>query len=126
MTDHLTFLLQQFELRARTYHNGPLCGTFDFDDQDGIAHLHLLRGGRLVVIGADGERIELDEPTALFYPRPSKHRLQTALGDSVDLVCAAIEFGRTDNPVLGSLPGVMIIPLARLPALGMTQALLFD
>ncbi len=126
MIDHLTVLLQQFELRARTYHNGPLCGTIHFDDQDGIAHLHLLRAGRLIVTGADGERIELDEPTALFYPRPSKHGLHTELADSVDLVCAAIEFGRSDNPVLASLPAVMVIPLVRLPALGATQALLFD
>lgn len=126
MTDHLTVLLQQFELRSRTYHNGPLCGTFHFDDQDGIAHLHLLRGGRLIVTGADGKRIELDEPTALFYPRPAKHGLHTALADSVDVVCAAIEVGRADNPVLASLPAVMVIPLARLPAFGATQALLFD
>lgn len=79
-----------------------------------------------MVIDADGDRLELDEPTALFYPRPLQHGLETSLGDSVDLVCAAIEFGRTDNPVLRSLPDVIVIPLARLPAFGATQALLFD
>lgn len=126
MNDRLTVLLQQFELRARTYHNGPLCGTFHFDEQDGIAHLHLLRGGRLVVINAEGDRIELDKPTALFYPRPSTHGLETTLGDSVDLVCAAVDFGQTDNPVLRSLPDVIVIPLACLPTFAATQSLLFD
>jgi AraC-like DNA-binding protein len=126
MEDRLTVLLQRFELRARTYHNGELCGSIHFDGLDGVAHLHLLRVGTLTIIGPDGSRRELSEPTALFYPRPLRHGLCTAPGQSVDLVCAAIEFGQAENPVLRSLPDVLVIPLAGMQAFEVTQALLFN
>lgn len=126
MDDRLTALLQRFELRARTYHSGALCGSVHFDGQDGMAHLHVLCEGRLTVSHPDGSRHELTEPTALFYPRPLRHALAVADGRSAGLVCAAIDFGQAENPLLRSLPDVLAIPLAGMPAFEATQALLFD
>jgi hypothetical protein len=35
MSDRLSALLHRFELRARVFHSGALCGTADFDGGTG-------------------------------------------------------------------------------------------
>jgi AraC-like DNA-binding protein len=127
MSDRLSALLQRFELHARVLHRGPLCGTAGFEPVAGVGHLHLLRGGRLRVTDALGQRSLIVEPTVLFYPRGASHRLDGDLGDGVDLVCASINFGAGDeNPLLLSLPDSLRVPLAELPGLNLAQQLLFD
>jgi AraC-like DNA-binding protein len=124
MPDRLSSLLQRFELRARVLHGGALRGMADFDATPGAGHLHLLRGGMLMVTQRDGRRTRVEEPSALFCPRPLAHRLEPGHGGA-EVVCAAVEFGAGDeNPLLRGLPGLLVIPLAEVPALDATQSLL--
>jgi len=124
MADRLSVLLQRFELRARVFHRGLLCGTAGFDAAAGVGHLHLLRCGKLTVTDAAGQRSQVSEPAVLFLPRPTVHRLEA---DDAELVCASIDFGAgDDNPLLRGLPEWLCSPLAELPGLALTQQLLFD
>ncbi len=126
MTDRLSALLQRFELRARVFHSGPLCGQARFDEGAGAGHLHLLRRGTLRVTGAAGQRSTVREPSVLFFPRGSAHRLDGGSGVGADVVCASVDFGAGDeNPLLCGLPPLLCVPLAQLPGLDLAQQLLF-
>ena len=43
MSDRLSALLQRFELHARVFYSGALCGMADFGGGTGVGHLHLGR-----------------------------------------------------------------------------------
>ena len=127
VSDRLSALLQRFELSARVFRSGALCGVASFDGGQGAGHLHLLRLGRLGVTNAQGQRTMLDEPSVLFFPRPVAHRLDADETPSAEVVCASVEFGVGDeNPLVRELPAQLLVPLARLPGLDLTQQLLFD
>ncbi len=64
MADRLSALLQRFELRARVFHSGALCGVARFDESAGLGHLHLLRRGPRRVTCASGRRGIVTEPSA--------------------------------------------------------------
>ena len=126
MSDRLSALLQRFELSARVFYRGALCGVASFDAGQGAGHLHLLRHGALGVTDAQEQRTLLDEPSVLFFPRPAAHRLDADEAQGAELVCASVEFGIGDeNPLLRALPARLLVPLARLPGLDLTQQLLF-
>lgn len=126
MSDRLSALLQRFELSARVIHGGALCGVANFDAGQGAGHLHLLHQGRLGVTDAQGLRTVLAEPSVLFFPRATAHRLDADEVRGAELVCASVEFGIGDeNPLLRALPIQLLVPLASLPGLDLTQQLLF-
>lgn len=126
MPDRLSALLQRFELRAQVFHGGPLCGAASFGDHLGTGHVHLLRQGSLDVTDELGSSARVEEPSVLFYPRPIAHRLQARDATGAELVCASVAFGTGDeNPLLRALPASLVVPLARLPGLELTQQLLF-
>ncbi len=125
--DRLTDLLSHFELRSQLYFSGRKCGVMDFGDDDGIGHVHVLRAGTMTLHGHDKRSVVLDEPTVLFYPYPTPHRLQIAPPLEAELVCASMSFGHADgNAVLRSLPSPMVVPLKTLPQQGQLLDLLFD
>lgn len=127
MTDRLTALLNQFELRSEVFFSGTHCGVTCFEARPGVGHLHLLRQGELRLLLADGRERTLREPTLLFYPEPVEHRLQTTPSTTADLVCASVDFGVAEgNPLLRSLPSPFIVPLQALPHQGRLLGLLFD
>lgn len=127
MADRLSALLQRFELRARVFHGGPLCGSAEIGDLPGVGHLHLLRRGSLAVAGGNGASLRIEEPSVCFFPRPCAHRLEALDPMGAELVCASVDFGAGDsNPLLRALPASVVVPLARLPGLDLTLQLLFD
>jgi len=74
--DRLSALLERFRLRAHLFHAGPLCGVTHFAAQPGRGFLHVLRSGEMEVTHrARGvkRRLQVSEPTLLFYPRPLAH-----------------------------------------------------
>lgn len=126
MSDRLSALLLRFDLRARVFHSGALCGVACFDAVLGLGHLHLLRRGSLGVTDGLGQHRVFDEPSVLFVPRPMAHRLDADDAAGAEVVCASIEFGAGDeNPVLRALPALLHVPLAQMPGLGLTQQQLF-
>ena len=127
MSDRLSALLQRFELRARVFHSGALCGVADFDGGAGVGHLHLVRRGPLGVTDPHGQHSRVTEPSVLFFPRAGAHRLDAGQPEGADLVCASIDFGVGDeNPLLRGLPALLGVPLATLPGLDLAQQLLFS
>ena len=127
MSDRLSALLQRFDLHARVFHSGALCGTADFDGGAGVGHLHLVRRGPLGVIDTLGRHCVIHEPSVLFFPRAGVHRLDGGEREGADVVCASIDFGAGDeNPLLRGLPALLNVPLARLPGLDLAQQLLFN
>lgn len=125
--DRLSALLSHFELRSRLYFSGRKCGVMDFGDDDGVGHLHVLRSGHLSLYGSGSGRLELDQPTVLFYPYPTVHRLSIEGPAEAELVCASVTFGHADgNAVLKSLPSPLRVPLSEMPQQGRLLDVLFD
>jgi AraC-like DNA-binding protein len=128
--DRLSALLEHFRVRAHLFHAGPLCGTTHFAAQPGRGFLHVLRRGEMVVRhrarGGAAKRIEVREPTLLFYPRPFAHDFHNAPVDGADFSCATLDFdGGDTHPLVQSLPPLVCLPLSAVPGLHASLALLF-
>lgn len=128
--DRLSALLERFRVHAHLFHAGALCGVTHFDAQPGRGFLHVLRRGEMVVThrlrsGAP-RKINVVEPTLLFYPRPLDHQFHNAPTEDSDFVCATVDFeGGTRHPVVAALPPVLVMPLRSVSGLEQTLALLF-
>lgn len=124
--DPLAPFLNHFSLSARVFYTGPLCGRSGDHATETTGHLHVLRTGRLTIERGKLKPLIVTEPSVLFYPRPRRHRFRASERDGVEIVCAEVEFGSaTHNPLLWSLPELIIIPLRSMPALGPAVDLLF-
>ncbi len=124
--DRLTPLLNRFDLTTRVFHTGPLCGWADFDEADGVGHLHILLGGRLRASRSGQSDLEVSTPALLFYPLPSTHRVTIDDGEAADVLCASVDFGTAaGNPVLRGLPDLLVVPIDAAPALRPTLELIF-
>ncbi len=130
VVDRLSSLLERFRVRAHLFHSGPLCGVTRYAAEPGRGFLHVLRRGRMTVThrpkGGAPRRIEVREPTLLFYPRPLAHDFHNAPRDGADFVCATLDFDGGDlHPVARALPPVVALPLRAVDGLDHTLALLF-
>lgn len=127
LTDLLSPLFARFTLSARVFYSGALCGIVDFDNQQGIGILHVLRRGRLRVVRPLASSFELTQPTLLFYRESHAHRFEVDDADGADLVCAFVDFGASvGNPLLRGLPDFLAVPMAEVVGVQATLALLFD
>jgi AraC-like DNA-binding protein len=123
--DRLEALLERFSVRAQLFHSGEIHGVEHFGADCG--RLHLLERGRLQVDNGDGAWMEVDEPSLLLYPRPRAHRFRIPVGESVEMACANLHFsGGPDNPLTGSLPPVIVLPLKGLEGANGVLRLIFQ
>lgn len=128
--DRLSSLLERFRVRTHLFHSGPLCGVTYYAAVPGRGFLHVLRRGEMVLThrarsGAP-RRIEVREPSLLFYPRPLAHDFHNAPAEGCDFTCAAVEFqGGENHPLARALPPVVVLPLAQVAGLEHTLDLLF-
>lgn len=128
--DRLSSLLERFRVRTHLFHSGPLCGVTHYAALPGRGFLHVLRRGEMVLThrarsGAP-RRIEVREPSLLFYPRPLAHDFHNAPAEGCDFTCAAVEFqGGENHPLARALPPVVVLPLAQVAGLEHTLDLLF-
>ncbi|MDP2366786.1 AraC family transcriptional regulator [Rhodoferax sp.] len=128
--DRLSALLERFRVRAHLFHAGRLCGLTHFDAKPGRGFLHVLRRGDMELTHRrdDGVlvRIEVHEPTLLFYPRPLEHDFHNAPADGSDFVCASLDFeGGGTHPLVRALPALVVLPLQQVPGLDASLSLLF-
>jgi AraC-like DNA-binding protein len=129
--DRLSALLQRFRVRAHLFHSGPLCGVSSFDARPGRAFMHVLRRGEMVVTHASArrglrKRLHLREPSLLLYPRPLAHDFHNAPREGSDFTCATLDFDGGDrHPLVAALPPLLVVPLAQVPGLQSSLALLF-
>lgn len=129
--DRLSSLLERFQVSARLFHTGALCGITTFDAQPGRGFFHVLRRGSMVVTHHQGaqaiERLEVCEPTLLFYPQPLAHQFHNAPKEGSDFTCASVHFeGGANHPLVRALPPVIVLPLAQVPGLSAALDLLFQ
>jgi AraC-like DNA-binding protein len=125
--DLLSPLFARFSLSARVFYSGALCGIVNFDNDQGVGILHVLRRGQLRVVQPPSTSLELNQPTLLFYRQPFAHRFEVDDSDGADLVCAYIEFGSVmGNPLLRGLPDLLMVPMAQMGGVEAALALLFD
>ena len=128
--DRLSSLLERFSVRAHLFHTGPLCGVTTYAAQPGRGFLHVLRQGEMVVThrASTGlrKRIQVSEPSLLFYPRPLAHQFHNAPDDGADFACATLDFeGGHTHPLVRALPPLVLLPLSRVEGLAPALALLF-
>jgi AraC-like DNA-binding protein len=128
--DRLSSLLERFQVSAHLFHTGALCGITSFDAQPGRGFLHVLRKGEMVVTHHHGanaiRRLEVSEPTLLFYPQPLAHQFHNAPKDGSDFTCASVYFeGGANHPLVRALPPIIVLPLAQVPGLAGAMDLLF-
>lgn len=128
--DRLSALLDRFRVRARLFHQGPLCGVSQFDAHPGRGFLHLLRRGSLEVRHTRGSgapvRLTVAEPSLLFYPRPLWHQFQNPPRDGSDFACATVELeGGERNPLARALPPLLVLRLSQVDGLEGALTLLF-
>lgn len=128
--DRLSSLLKRSGVRVTLFHSGALCGLQKFDSSSGFGFLHVLRRGKMEVThhGAAGvpEKLVLDEPSLLLYPRPLTHHFHNPPREGSDFTCAALEFeGGSNNPLARGLPPFIRLRLAAVEGLEPALALLF-
>lgn len=124
--DNFAPLFDNITPSARVFYSGRLCGISSDHTTSTAGHLHLLRRGVLHILRPDFTTITVDQASVLFYPRPLPHRFQSDDESGAELVCATIEFGAgARNPLVHSLPELLIVPLDSLKELGPTTDLLF-
>ena len=125
--DRLSPLLDRFDLRANVYFQGALCGLHTVCHTDTRSHLHLIQQGHgeLVVPGFDKSPLCLDQAALVWLPQARAHSLAMSEDPTNKALCAAVDFGLGNNPLLQAMPPVLVLPLASLPALAGTLDLLF-
>lgn len=126
--DPLSEILNRFSVSAGVFYSGQLCGVSQFDlNRGAVGHLHLLKTGKLTVVKAGREKIQLTEPCLLFFPQPTAHRLLADEDDRAEVVCAEITYGvGTNNPVANALPEMVLLQLSRCPGLMGVVSSLFE
>lgn len=128
--DRLSTLMEQFRVRARLLHTGPLCGLQHFDAANGCGYLHVLRKGEMELRHGAGaglpRRLKLEQPTLLFYPRPAPHTFHNPPRDGAEFTCATLDFdGGALNPLARALPPLLVLPLNSVAGLEASLGLLF-
>ncbi|MET0849309.1 MAG: AraC family transcriptional regulator [Pseudomonas sp.] len=125
--DRLSTLLTHFGVSAGTFHSGDFCGVTAFDGEQATGHLHLLQAGELTLKLADGQELQLNEPTLIFFPRPYRHRLFASEASGTQLVCASLEFdGGAGNALAAALPEYLVLKLDSMPTMAGTLDWLFS
>lgn len=128
--DRLSGLLERCRVRAHLFHAGPLCGTTHFAAEPGRGFLHVMRRGEMSLSHPDAQglprRLQVREPSLLFYPRPLAHDFHNAPVEGADFSCATLEFeGGDAHPLVRALPPLIVLPLAQVPGLMACLELLF-
>lgn len=128
--DRLSGLLERFPVRAQLSFTGTLCGVQSFAPPPGTGYLHVLRRGTLKVTHPPSQgvpaRLQLNEPSLLFYPRAVTHHFHNPPVEGADFTCAQLQFdGGRAHPLVRTLPGLIVLPLARVDGLAAALDLLF-
>lgn len=125
--DRLSPLFARSVPSARVFYSGNLCQISTFEAEAHVGHVHLLRRGTMSVIDRHGRAIRVEEPSLLFFPQSSAHRLVPDGADGVDLVCASVDLGdEARGALISAMPEVLVIPLNQSSSLSHALDLLFQ
>ncbi|WP_415767171.1 transposase [Pseudomonas sp. ZB1P45] len=91
--DRLSTLLSQFGVRANLFYYGKLCGMASYDGADPRGHIHLLQAGTVTLQGLDRKDLLLTQPSLIFLPRPSRHRVEAQFDIKPDRLIGDTAYG---------------------------------
>ncbi|MCC2606525.1 AraC family transcriptional regulator [Planctobacterium marinum] len=119
-------ILRRISIKAEVFFSGKLCGIQTFDSKD-KGHLHLLREGTLTILMSNGQKVVASEPTLIFIPTPSEHRILADQSSTAQLVCATVTIDTIHRGLLlEALPNIFCLPLGKLPDFSRTAQWLFE
>ena len=123
--DDLSKVLNRISINADVFFSGKLCGMQAFGG-NGAGHLHILESGNLTILTEDGHKVLLTEPSVIFIPSSTVHRIITKESEGAKLICAAIRFdaGNHDQ-LISSLPKFISFKLSENEYVGKTAQWLF-
>lgn len=125
--DRLSPLFARSVPSARVFYSGNLCQISTFEAEAHVGHVHLLRRGTMSVIDRHGRTSRVEEPSLLFFPQSSAHRLVPDGADGVDLVCASVDLGdEARGALISTMPEVLLIALNQSSSLSPALDLLFQ
>lgn len=126
MADRLAALFKHFSATAEVFHAGALCGINTLERSEHSGQLHLVRRGP-VEINHASERVLVQRPSLLLYPRPMAHRFVTDPVTGADMVCADLRFGGgPSNPISAALPSFVCMPLEEVDGATPVLTLIFE
>lgn len=113
-----TQVVSQLGVSAGMFYHGKLCSLSQFDASDGLAHIHLVRDGELVITHKQHDTIHITTPSVIFYPQSLTHQINTQVSDGAHLTCAEVRYDiAQNNLLLNSFDPVMVFELAQWPFL---------
>lgn len=127
MMNLLDALLSQITLRAGVFYTGNICGIHKFPEDSRHGHLHLVKHGVIRVKGVGVKTVKITEPVLLFLPRPGLHQLVADNDPGADVICGTVQFdGGNHNPVVDSIPDVVLVKLKELPGITTLSEIMFE
>lgn len=124
--DRLSPLFARSQPSARVFYSGNICQITTFEAENNLGHVHLMRKGSMSVIDRHGRISRVEEPSLLFFPNSSSHRLVPDDTNGVDLVCASVHLGdEARSALMSTMPEVLVLPLRLSTALSPALDLLF-
>ena len=113
--DKLSSLLRNFEITTKVFGYGTLCGESEFDIQPGLGHIHIIKRAPLEIIFKNRKSMFIDDPSVIFFPKPTAHAFKSLKDHGADMVCATVSIGNgIQNPLTMGLPEVLVIPISQL------------
>ena len=85
--DKLSSLLRNFEITTKVFGYGTLCGESEFDIQPGLGHIHIIKRAPLEIIFKDRKSMFIDDPSVIFFPKPTAHAFKSLKDHGADMVC---------------------------------------
>ena len=126
MVDRLAALLDHFSVTADMFHAGTLCGSHWLEAKEHMGQMHLIRRGPITVYHGS-EKLQIDVPSLLLYPRTMAHRFESDVHSGADMVCANLVFaGGVNNSIADALPDAVCLPLDDMADAAVVLHLLFD
>ncbi len=126
--DRLSEILNRFSINAQVFFSGNMCGSEPFGARsDGVGHLHLLKSGTLTLKRDNADVVVFREPTVIFFPHATRHRIDAKESDKAELVCSSIHYADgVNNPLASALPQSIHYALSESAMLNQVAQWLFD
>lgn len=124
--ENIATILRKISIKADVFFSGKLCGIQSFEgDRNG--HLHLLKSGELTLLAGDNSKWVVTEPSVIFMPGPTPHRILSSEDEVPELVCANVIIESVDKKLLlEAIPDVLVLPLTLHQDIGRTAEWLFE
>ncbi|WP_240537146.1 helix-turn-helix transcriptional regulator [Marinomonas flavescens] len=106
----LDSVLESFSIHSEIIFNGDFCGgkTFGVKNAKNGGHLHYLRSGTLTVLHDAGHKMVFEQPSIIFLPYSTTHRIITEDQQTAELICAEIQFTALEQQkVVSGLPSII-------------------